>query len=51
MNESIWMSVKEIRRINSRIMYEGICIKREFWTVIVVYAPGMERLEEERDVF
>ena len=26
-------------------------MKREFWTVIVVYAPGMERSEEERDLF
>ena len=40
---------KEIRRINSRIMYMGIGIKREFWTVIVLYAPGMERSEEGRE--
>ena len=26
-------------------------MKREFWTVIVAYAPGMERSEEKRDVF
>ena len=45
------MCVREIGIINSRIMYMGICIKRELWTVIVVYAPGMERSEEERDVF
>ena len=29
----------------------GICIKREFGNVINVYAPGMERSEEERDSF
>ena len=51
LNERVWMCVREIGRINSRIMYVEICIKREFWTVIVVYAPGMERPEEERDVF
>ena len=49
--ECVWMWVREIRRINSRIIYMSICIKREFWTVIAVYAPGMERSEEERDVF
>ena len=32
-------------------MYVGICIKREFWSVTSVYAPGMERPEEERDSF
>ena len=32
-------------------MYVNICIKRELWTVIVVYAPGMERSEGESDVF
>ena len=50
-NERVWMCVREIRRINLRIMYVSICMKRKFWTVIVVYAPGMERSEEERDVF
>ena len=39
MNERVWMCAREIRRIKSRIMYMGICIKRELWTVIVVYAP------------
>ena len=51
MNDRVWMCVRKISRINSRIMYVGICIKREFWTVIVAYAPGMERSEEERDGF
>ena len=51
MNERVWMCVREIRRINLRIMYPSICTKRDLWTVIVVYAPGMERSEEERDVF
>ena len=51
MNERVRMRVREIRRINSRIMYVSMCIEREFWTVIVVYAPGIERSEEERDVF
>ena len=50
-NEHVCICIRVIRRINSRIMYAGICIKKEFWTVIVVYALGMERLEEERDVF
>ena len=31
MNERIWMCVNEIGSINSRIMYVGLCIKREFW--------------------
>ena len=51
LNECVWICVKEIRRINSGIMYVGICIKKEFWTVIVVYDPGMERSEEERGGF
>ena len=51
MNERVWMCEREIRRINSRIIYVSICIKRELWTVIVLNAPGMERSEEERDVF
>ena len=51
MNECVWMCVREVRRINLRIMYVGICIEREFWTLIAVYAPGMERSEEERDGF
>ena len=41
MNEHIWMCVHEIRRINSRIMYAGVCIKREFWDVIIVYVPEL----------
>ena len=49
--ERVWMCVREIRRINSKIMYVSISIKREFWTVIAVYVPRMERSEEERDVF
>ena len=44
-NERVWMCVREIRRINSRTMYVSICMKREFWIGIVVYAPGMERSE------
>ena len=48
MNERLWMCVKEIRRVRSRIMYVGICIKREFWSAISVHAPGMERSEEKR---
>ena len=51
MNERVWRCVRKIRRINSRIMCVGVCIKREFWTVIVVFTSGMERLEEERDGF
>ena len=42
-NKFVWMCVRKIRRINLRIMYVSICMKREFWTVIVVYASGMER--------
>ena len=45
------MCVRAIRRINSRIMYVEIWIKREFWTIIVVYAPRMERPEVGRDGF
>ena len=51
MSERIWLYVKEIRRVSSRIMRVGICIKEEFWSVIVLYAAGMERSEEERDGF
>ena len=51
MNERLWMCVREIRRINSRIMYVSICMRREFSTIIVVYAPGRERPEEERGGF
>ena len=50
MNEHMRMCVREIRRVNLKIIYVSICIKREFWTIIVVYVPGMER-SEERDVF
>ena len=42
MNERVRMCVRKIR----------LWIKRKFWTVIVVYAPRMERSEEgERDGF
>ena len=51
MNERVWMCVREIKGSNSRILHVEICIKREFWTVIVVNTPGMERPEEERDDF
>ena len=49
--EGVAILMREIRRINSRIMYVEICIKREFLTAIVEYAKGMERSEEERDGF
>ena len=45
------MCEKEIRRINSSIMYLGICIMREFWIMIAVHVPEMERSEEERYKF
>ena len=35
MNERVWICVREIRRVNSRIMYVEFCIKREFWTVLL----------------
>ena len=47
MNERIWMSAKEIRRLNSNVLYVGLRIK----SVTAVYAPGMEGSEEERDGF
>ena len=31
MNECVWLCVREIRKINSRIMYASICKKMEFW--------------------
>ena len=46
MNESVWLCVNEIRRAGSRIMYMGICIKRELWSVISMYGPGMKRSEK-----
>ena len=51
MKEHIWMCVRGIRRINSKIMHVGLWIKRVFWDVIVVYAPRMERSEVERNGF
>ena len=45
-NERVLICVKEMRRVSSRIVYVGICIKTGFWSV---YAQGMERSEEERD--
>ena len=49
MNERVWMCVKEIMKVNSRIIHARLCIKMEFWSVINVHAPGMEESEEERD--
>ena len=33
------------------LMYVRICLKREFLSVIILYAPGMERSEEGKDSF
>ena len=45
------MWLNEIRGVSARIMCVGICIKREFWSVINVHAPGIERSEEGKDGF
>ena len=42
---------KEIRKVKSMIMSLGIGIKREFWSVITVHAPGMERSKEKRESY
>ena len=53
MNERVWICVREIRRINLKIMYVSIRMKREFWTVIIVYTPYTRNgeIREEIDWF
>ena len=51
MNEHVWRCLKEIRRVISKIMYVGICIKREFWSIKSLCAPGTEISKGERDNF
>ena len=40
------MCVKEVRRVSSWVMYLKFSIRRECWSMISIYAPGMERTKE-----
>ena len=51
MRQRIWVCVKEIKGVSSRIMYVVVCMRKEFLSVISVYALEMETSEEERDVY
>ena len=47
MNERVWVCIK----VRCRGKHARICIKMEYWNVLSVHKPGMERSssEEERE--
>ena len=47
----LWGSVTEYKCVSSRIMWVGMKVAGEKVVLVGVYGPGMERNEDEREVF
>ena len=47
----LWGGVKEFKCVNSRMMWVRLKVNGEKVVIISVYGPGMERTENEREVF
>ena len=47
-NDYVWKFVKTAWCKYSRIMFARLMKKRECWIIVSVYAPGMERIWEDK---
>ena len=50
LSDWLWETVQRVEFVNSRIMWAKCNVRGKKLVVVGVYAPGMERTEDEREV-